>query len=410
MTLIGSAMLVLALTAAPSSFASPINDVSSSQSPLMKTFVGIRRSDAGMAALEKRFWQVADPKSNQFRKFMTLNQLKPMLESTSDDVSNAQTWAVNLGCNQCELNGETKDSMVCLCPAKTDETFLQMSAATDSKVATTTTSIDFVYQASNKPVTNPFRRNPSSKLKYQPTANTGTPDRQKQSYNIPANLVATNSTNLQEVWGCGTFGVNKTELGMFYDQYCKQCNVSNVEYETSHHGQEFGDNFVEGTLDTSYITAFGVGVRTLNSNTNTSMATEEGEGQGIATVYAMEDIATRTKDIPMVLSLSLGSLGYDSCVALCDNLASTTKFTFAECNTYIQKQRQICLYASYEQQERINTAFKVMGLRGTTVLGASGDGGSHWSFGPFSEGTAIGKALNVVGCKRQSPLFPANSP
>ena len=41
---------------------------------------------------------------------------------------------------------------------------------------------------------------------------------------------------------------------------------------------------VEGTLDTTYISTFGKGTRTLVSNTNVSMATEEGEGQGIATV------------------------------------------------------------------------------------------------------------------------------
>ena len=44
------------------------------------------------------------------------------------------------------------------------------------------------------------------------------------------------------------------------------------------------DNYVEGTLDTTYISTFGKGTRTLVSNTNVSMATEEGEGQGIATV------------------------------------------------------------------------------------------------------------------------------
>lgn len=56
---------------------------------------------------------------------------------------------------------------------------------------------------------------------------------------------------------------------------------------------------------------------------------------------------------------------------------------------------------------------QVMGLRGTTVLGASGDGGSHWSFGAFPEegpDADVAKALNTIGCARQSPLFPANSP
>jgi hypothetical protein len=140
--------------------------------------------------------------------------------------------------------------------------------------------------------------------------------------------------------------------------------VDDVEYGTANHGKEGGDNYVEGTLDTSYVTAFGAGVRTINSNTNTSMATEEGEAQGVATVFAMDQIAARTTDLPLVLSLSLGSLGFDSCDALCTELSSTTKFSYRSCHDYIQKQRQICLYASYKQQDRINTAFKVMGCAG----------------------------------------------
>ena len=96
--------------------------------------------------------------------------------------------------------------------------------------------------------------------------------------------------------------------------------------------------------------------------------------------------------------------------ALCANLAATTAFSHEQCHDYMQKQRQICLYASEAQQERINVAFKMMGLRGVTVLGASGDGGPHWSFGPFPKRDPIGAALNKVGCNHMSPLFPANSP
>lgn len=154
-----------------------------------------------------------------------------------------------------------------------------------------------------------------------------------------------------------------------------------------------------------------MGVRTIVSNTNTSSSTEEGDGQGAATVYFMESLADRpAKDLPLVLSLSLGSITFGACDQLCKVLASTTSHTYTECYNYLQDQRQVCLYATARQQDRINTAFKTLGLRGTTVLGASGDGGPHWSFGPFSPGTEIGKALTRIGCRRMSPLFPASSP
>ena len=39
---------------------------------------------------------------------------------------------------------------------------------------------------------------------------------------------------------------------------------------------------------------------------------------------------------------------------------------------------------------------QMLGLRGISVFGSSGDGGSHWSFQEFSPATAMGRALNQV--------------
>jgi hypothetical protein len=82
------------------------------------------------------------------------------------------------------------------------------------------------------------------------------------------------------------------------------------------------------------------GVRTIVSNTNTSMSTEEGEAQGAATVYFMETLADRPT-VPLVLSLSLGSLSFGACDQICAEIARTTTHTYAECHDYIQKQRQV---------------------------------------------------------------------
>ena len=62
------------------------------------------------------------------------------------------------------------------------------------------------------------------------------------------------------------------------------------------------------------------------------------------------------------------------------------------------------------QTDRINTAFQVLALRGVTVVTASGDGGSHWTFGPFPGAKPIALALNKIGCGVSSDLFPASSP
>lgn len=49
-------------------------------------------------------------------------------------------------------------------------------------------------------------------------------------------------------------------------------------------------------------------------------------------------------------------------------------------------------------------------LRGVTVLGASGDGGSHFSFEPFSGGGELSSVLNKISCEFQFPVFPTSSP
>ena len=372
----------------------------------LQTTAGVRQSAAGKAQLDALFWEVANPSSPLYQNYIQHAELPRFLKSDEADVSRARAWLGRQGCTGCVLRAHTRDALACDCPRIT---------AHPADVP-----IDYVYQASQQ-------QNPRApghvhagaharSLQERASAfppNYGTPKRQRASYGIPETLVGTNKANLQEVWGCGTFGVNKTELSMYYDRYCPTCSVDDITYGTAHHGVEGGDNFLEGTLDTTYISSFAPGVRTINSNTNISMATEEGEAQGVATVFAMEAIAARATDLPLVLSLSLGSLGYASCDAICTQYAEDTGRPYSECHAYIQEQRQVCLYASYAQQERINTAFKVMGLRGTTVLGASGDGGSHWSFGAFNEhgpNATIAKALNSIGCRRQSPLFPANSP
>ena len=54
------------------------------------------------------------------------------------------------------------------------------------------------------------------------------------------------------------------------------------------------------------------------------------------------------------------------------------------------------VFMSKDQVNRINAAFKVLGARGTSVFGSSGDGGSHFSFGPFSGGGALGNALMAL--------------
>jgi tripeptidyl-peptidase-1 len=67
------------------------------------------------------------------------------------------------------------------------------------------------------------------------------------------------------------------------------------------------------------------------------------------------------------------------------------------------------MFASAEVESRIDVEFAKLGLRGVTIVAASGDGGSHFAFGPFSGG--IGGALDSLICSGlHMPVYPTASP
>jgi len=66
------------------------------------------------------------------------------------------------------------------------------------------------------------------------------------------------------------------------------------------------------------------------------------------------------------------------------------------------------MYDSADQSIRIDAEFIKLGARGMTILAATGDGGSHFSF-QFFRNSGIGAALNKISCKYNFPTFPAES-
>jgi len=149
--------------------------------------------------------------------------------------------------------------------------------------------------------------------------------------------------------------------------------MDKVIFDTENEGQSGGDNFGEGQLDVNMITSFGLNVTTLVSNTNTTASTEETTGFGAALLDFLTDLANR-ETVPHVLSMSLGSLSAASCDLLCSE-AVKMGHTAEECSDYMATQRQVCMFLSQDQTDRINTALQVLGARGVTVMGSSGDGG-----------------------------------
>ena len=57
---------------------------------------------------------------------------------------------------------------------------------------------------------------------------------------------------------------------------------------------------------------------------------------------------------PLIISMSLGSLSYDSCNILCTQVEQLGVATYDYCTNFVQNQYQTCMYSSANLVSRIN--------------------------------------------------------
>ena len=237
----------------------------------------------------------------------------------------------------------------------------------------------------------------------------GDPNSQKSAMSIPLDRRAPPTGNVQMVWGPGTFGVADDDLNAFYYAFNVSTSAAAVIERVGGGGAGVpgGDNFGEGTLDATCITSMGLGVRTLVANTNATNTTEETFGFG----WALLDFARALAGgaLPTVVSMSLGSLSYDSCSILCETLANETEFTQADCAAYMAQQRKVCMYDG-RAQARASTPSSSRSPRAARRCSARPATAARTSFGAFPDADAIGAALNGISCRFQLPTYPASSP
>eukprot|EP00756_Hemistasia_phaeocysticola_P027279 Hpha_TRINITY_DN16107_c1_g16::TRINITY_DN16107_c1_g16_i1::g.4037::m.4037/K01279/TPP1, CLN2; tripeptidyl-peptidase I len=354
--------------------------------------VGLKLSNT--QALEEAFWGVADPKSPEYLKHRSLADLSRLVGAPVEQQRAASEWLRSQGATSVRVS-KLGDTVTGVFP---DAPSVSLS------VAAAPVPADFILHRGGSAAVVPRE---AARIESPELGGPSVKDT-KAAYGIPNDLMASNPKTLQMVWGPGTFGYSPASLKMWKDYACPNYNVSKIHFDTANHGQSGGDNFMEGTLDVHMIGAFGLNVDTLVSNTNTSSSTEEGNGFGQALLDFLTELASRDT-IPQVMSLSLGSLSAASCDLLCSE-AVKKGHTMKECNSFLQQQRQVCMFLSQAQVARINQAFQVLGTRGMTIFGSSGDGGSHFSFDPFSGSSSIASTLNDISCEFQMPVFPTTSP
>ena len=375
-----------------------------------KLLVGMRHTTESLTALSKTFWEVADPKSSEFRKFKTIQELSSIVSVPESTILLTKNWLQTLSGVKMDTVtiSQMGDSLTVdydHCQNLYKDTLKAPKVPTPLKENV----IDYVIVvAQGKKVQKP-------RLSRDHTLRAGGmgPVAQREAYGIPPTLRGTNPNNLQMVWGTGTFGYVKEDLDIFFNTYCGEakCSTKDVMFDESNVWKgDKGKNFVEGTLDASYISAMAPGVRTLVANTNISAATEKGEAFGAALLQFLVDLSAREDaKLPKVLSMSLGSLAFGSCDKVCKAVEVEGKNTYKECWNFLQTQFQACMFQSAEQEARIEVEFQKLGLRGMTITAASGDGGSHFAFGPFNGNLA--STINRIICKTMHmPVYPTMSP
>lgn len=352
--------------------------------------------------LERQFWAISTPGSASYLKFKTVSELANMVGASDQSIKTASDHLVSLGAHPSTIVvSPLRDSITATVSTDTEIDRSVPKAGSFPNV------IDFFIRRDGQQSTAASQAQRKT-YEYKSPDTMYNVENIKKAYGIPTSLKASNSTTLQMVWGPGTFGYSKAQLTAFKFAECPLLNMDKIKFDTENHGREGGDNFGEGNLDVRMITSFGLNVETIVSNTNTSASTEEGNGFGQAMLDFVTELPGRSV-VPQVLSISLGSLSPYSCDLLCTKVQAAG-FSEAECNHFMQQQRQVCMYLTQAQVERINIGYKMLGTRGVSVFGSSGDGGSHWSFEEFDPSTPIGRALNKVGCEYQFPVFPTGSP
>eukprot|EP01059_Diplonema_ambulator_P005543 TRINITY_DN1529_c0_g1_i1.p1 TRINITY_DN1529_c0_g1~~TRINITY_DN1529_c0_g1_i1.p1 ORF type:complete len:564 (+),score=183.96 TRINITY_DN1529_c0_g1_i1:53-1693(+) len=340
-------------------------------------------SKVSEAELERRLYEVSDPTSAKYGQHYTLEQVRDLVSPDDADVAALKAafpqGVLTPTADRMILPGTVKPSL----PQHLRKVVREMVVRVAGPEGAPAKHIEV--QAS--PI--------------------GAPE-VREAYGIPSD--ATGAGQQQLVWGPGTYGVLKTDVTKYWSSFNIPNTLSNLNLTGYAGDQNGGDNFGEASLDTDIISGMAFGAMTEVSNTNNSKAPEEGPGFGYAQLAFLNELNGRAT-VPGVVSLSLGSLTWNSCDILCKGVAAKGQYTYAQCLQEIQyNQRQVCMFSNDIVIQQANVEFMKLGLRGVTVLAAAGDGGMHFSFQPFSPLTAMGRDLNEVACANTMPTFPASSP
>lgn len=388
-------------------------------------------SPAQFSSLESHLYRVADhTDQTHYGEFLSHSQIAEFVSPSDFQQKRVQKWLISHGVDSSTIRvlptgdyidaklpsqffQQLREQTVSMPTAVNFYFPLSTELATKSKSATNTKSI---FPQCRTVLSNSQIRAKQAGLVLAPesdltSSQIGTPANQRLSYQIPPSVTGSNSANLQAVWGTGTYGFAESDMKTFYNSVNLPLSELNYLTAVGMAGTYGGDNFGEASLDVQQISSIATNIQTQVINSNNASGTEWDLEFGTAFLQFVSDLSTSLTPLPKVLSISLGSLSWDSCNIMCSLMPQYSKnqYTQQQCEAYMQTQRQVCMYASTAITDQINYEFIKLGLRGVSIVAATGDGGFHFSFTHFT-GSGMAEILNKIACDYGMPTFPAESP
>lgn len=188
--------------------------------------VGVRIPQNQADEIERLVWAVSDVDHPQYGKFLTREEIRHLRAASPRELNEVVQWLRASGCTPATVV-PALDAVEAQCPSKPmaaansrmDELVDYVYARRiSSQTQRTQNQDDAIPTPTPTPTLNEdplttstgTNRHGGELEANHPCAvpNNGTPARQRAFYTLPQTQRGSNSSNLQMVWGCGTFGVN----------------------------------------------------------------------------------------------------------------------------------------------------------------------------------------------------------
>ncbi|XP_068582389.1 tripeptidyl-peptidase 1 [Cebidichthys violaceus] len=325
--------------------------------------------------LEETLRLVSDPDSAQYGKHLTLEEVSSLVRPTALTQKVVHRWLQSNGITNC-LTVLTQDFLQCTMTAEVAETLLPgskfhryirdghslaRSSAPYSVHDDVHRHLDFVGGLHRLPPKGQDLRKASSNRKQRRSKAPGvhlgvTPSILRARYNLTATDVGTAQNNSQAVAQFLEQYYNPADLAEFMGMYGRSFkHLSHVDRVVGTQGA--GKAGIEASLDVEYIMSTG-------ANISTWIFTNQGRHESQEPFLQWMVLLSNMSDLPWVHTISYGD----------DEDSLSTAYMM-----------------------RINTEFMKAGVRGISLLFASGDSGAGCKH--------LGKAQNSF-----RPSFPASSP